>query len=537
MDRSHAELAVDNISGFGDTDIFPFPFENHVLRDQRERAIDLLLEIHGDFDSRLQAEPPVNVSTCAPVGYTGFRWATQIDPLWNAYFLALVISVASDIELARLPVTSDCVFSYRYNPDKSTGGLFDQSTNWRSFQEKSLEYASDPSTKYVVTCDIADYYTRIYHHRLDVALKRAITKDTGAVHRIGRLLQNFSGTVSYGLPVGGPAARILAELELNSTDRILQLGHVRFTRFVDDFHLFAESREDAYRKLTFLAVKLLKNEGLSLAKHKSQILTASEFKTIVEARLHGDPEDANHVERSRFMSLSLHYDPYSPNADEDYERLRGDLSTFDVVALLNEEIRKSRVNQHFSRQLLKSFTVLSPRTVGRAILSIIDSLDSFAPVFTSVMIAVQRRYSDLDHSLCGQIQNKLRDLVASDSYLIQVELNTLYLARVLALEHSVENEQTLVDLSARFNESELIKAFVIQAFAHWRSHAWLSDRKSGFATMNRWERRTFILASYVLGDEGRHWRDHHKSDFSSFETLVRDWAASRTQSPTWEIPL
>ncbi|MCZ7611906.1 MAG: hypothetical protein M5U17_17330 [Ignavibacterium sp.] len=30
------------------------------------------------------------------------------------------------------------------------------------------------------------------------------------------LLSAFSGTISYGLPVGGPASRILAELALKS---------------------------------------------------------------------------------------------------------------------------------------------------------------------------------------------------------------------------------------------------------------------------------------------------------------------------------
>jgi hypothetical protein len=36
-------------------------------------------------------------------GYTGFRAATQIDPLWNAYLLDVVIALGPSIEAARIP--------------------------------------------------------------------------------------------------------------------------------------------------------------------------------------------------------------------------------------------------------------------------------------------------------------------------------------------------------------------------------------------------------------------------------------------------
>ena len=38
------------------------------------------------------------------VGYTSFRWVTQIDPIWNAYLLGLVLSIAPAIEAERIPV-------------------------------------------------------------------------------------------------------------------------------------------------------------------------------------------------------------------------------------------------------------------------------------------------------------------------------------------------------------------------------------------------------------------------------------------------
>ena len=40
----------------------------------------------------------MNVGALAPVGYTGFRWAMQIDPIWNAAYLSWVLSIADQIE-------------------------------------------------------------------------------------------------------------------------------------------------------------------------------------------------------------------------------------------------------------------------------------------------------------------------------------------------------------------------------------------------------------------------------------------------------
>jgi hypothetical protein len=99
--RKYFERALSNIIKHGDTDIFPYPIENRIFFDKRKEAIDLLLNLNKDFAKSLVQFPPANNSALAPVGYTGFRWATQIDPIWNAYFLGLVISISDQIEEAK----------------------------------------------------------------------------------------------------------------------------------------------------------------------------------------------------------------------------------------------------------------------------------------------------------------------------------------------------------------------------------------------------------------------------------------------------
>ena len=47
------KFAVSNIARHGDTDVFPFPIENHILFDYPEDFIDILKDVHEDFSSSL----------------------------------------------------------------------------------------------------------------------------------------------------------------------------------------------------------------------------------------------------------------------------------------------------------------------------------------------------------------------------------------------------------------------------------------------------------------------------------------------------
>ena len=92
------------------------------------------------------------------------------------------------------------------------------------------------SHKYVVLCDISDCYHRIAHHRLENALEQ-LPKHAPQSKYLENILTHFSSTNSYGVPVGGPAARMLVELVLNLTDQILKSHGIKFCRYADDYHI------------------------------------------------------------------------------------------------------------------------------------------------------------------------------------------------------------------------------------------------------------------------------------------------------------
>lgn len=534
--------AVNNIANYGDTDIFPFSFEQHIFHDQPDLIRSTLERIHSNFDGELATNAPDNINTLAPVGYTGFRWATQIDPLWNAYYLSLVIEIGEAIEAARIPVLEETVFSYRFIKPTTDGGIFDPDVNWRSFMKKSQDLASHKNNKaetvfpFVLVCDISDFYSRIYHHRVENALKWLNTK-TDTVKRIVSLLQVFSGTVSYGLPVGGPASRILAELSLNSVDKLLRGEGIKFCRFVDDYRIFCTSKEEAYQRLIFLSEKLF-NEGLSLQKNKTRILTAKEFLDETKLLLKADQVDEDNLsDEDRLLRLSIRFDPYSDSRVDDYENLKEQVAQVDVAGIIGRELEKTRIDSAVTRQAISAIRVLQPENQKEIIQSLlqVDNLHTLAPIFPRLMTVLRGLYLELDEETQNLIDAALTGLIEDESHIIQVDLNLAYALQVMRRRCTQKTETLFVKVFKK-STSPLIRREIIIAWAGWQHNHSLTDLKKHFAALSKWEPRAFIVGSYILTDEGRHWRDHNKKSFDPFELVVCDWFGIR-KSNNSKVPL
>lgn len=524
--ESSFKLAIRNIVNFGDTDIFPFPYETRMFDDMEKELIKSLLETHSEFEKKLSEAPPLNINCCATVGYTGYRWATQIDPYWNTYFLGLVIHIASKIENIRLGHQN--VYSYRFKPDPTKASLFDKKINWRLFQEDCLDYCDNNPVNYILICDIADFYPRIYHHPLENALDR-INPQKEISSKLKKLIQTFSGTNSYGLPVGCPASRILAELALNSIDHLLCLHKISFKRYVDDFIIFCDSKETAHSVLTFLSRKLMENEGLTLQKHKTNIMSKEEFLAITKAKIHGVDEDEDSPMKASFMKLPIKYDPYSINPEEQYESIKHSLKDFDLLGMLSNELQKSKINQPFTKQLVRAFSVTDDHILSKSYGIICDNINDLYPIFTTLIQVAISNWERFDTNAKNNIREAIKNLIDSDSFILKTELNVAYLVRLIARENSMENQIILTELYKKNSDSILVIIVITQSMAKWEVHHWLSDLKRSFPTMNSAQRRLFIIISYLLGDEGHHWRNHNTKKFNFVENLYKDWGAKRKQ--------
>ena len=533
--NQHFELALKNIVKYGDTDIFPFPYETRLFEDAFAETVKSLISTHGNFKNHLTEAPPVNVSTSSTVGYTGYRWATQIDPYWNAYFLGLVIALGEKIEDAR--ISRQHVYSYRFKPDLADASLFDKTITWRDFQKDSLDLAiANPDLEYVVSCDIADFYPRVYHHRLENALDRLDpAKDIS--FKIKRLLQTFSGTNSYGLPVGGPAARLLAELALDSLDRILDINRVKFKRYVDDFILFATTKEQAHSHLTLLSRKLMENEGLTLQKTKTTLMSREEFISVTAARLKGFDEDEDSPMKAKFLSLPIRYDPYSANAENEYNAIKKSIADFDLPGMLGSELQKSKINQPFSKQLIRAFAVTESPVLSGAFRIIFDNIADLYPIFSTILQVATSNWDRFERLAQTGITNAITRLVREDSFILKTEINLAYVIRLLAKQNTPESQALAAEIYQNNPSSLLVANLVTQAMGRWKVHYWLSDLKRTFPTMNPLQRRTFVVCSHLLGDEGDHWRTHNKAKFDFIESQYDAWAARRAAKGTLQEAL
>ena len=90
---------------------------------------------------------------------------------------------------------------------------------------------------YVAVADIADFYPRIYQHRLENVIESVASsqrvRDVARV-LVKKLIGNLLGKDSYGIPVGPYASRLLAEALLIDVDASLESRGIDFVRWVDD---------------------------------------------------------------------------------------------------------------------------------------------------------------------------------------------------------------------------------------------------------------------------------------------------------------
>jgi len=289
-----AELAVENVFKEGLTDIFPPPQELELLKNRHFRA-SLAKKVSkcikgGNLES-LDINPISHV-LLPKGGPFDFRRCALIHPLDTIKYLALVLTLADEIEKSRPSNSKRVVFSYRLRP--SNGYLFDPKYNITRFRKQTTAKTRQKRTKFLATCDIADFYDRLNLHRLESALL-SLGLDKTRVRQINELLLFWANRDSYGLPVGSNASRILAEAALLEAallevDNYMVSIGANFCRFVDDYRLFAPDAHSAHHWLTQL-IERLWLEGLTINKAKTHVEYVSDLVETDEEKDKRSTED------------------------------------------------------------------------------------------------------------------------------------------------------------------------------------------------------------------------------------------------------
>ena len=248
--------AIRFIEKFSDGDLFPRILEFDAISEKEE---DMATELCAADLSQLNIG--AHRRFIVPKDEMSYRQATQLSPLDSIILSAIIHQYGSGIETRRLP--PNIVFSYRFAPSLDYG-LYHDDGMWREFWCAAL--ARCASKKYVLYCDIADYYNQVYHHTLENQLIKSEFPNR-VIKWIMKLVESTTAGVSRGVPIGPHAAHMLAEAALIPIDNSLSSQGIDFIRYVDDIVVFCDSQEEAQINLFTIATTLDKQQRLILQRH------------------------------------------------------------------------------------------------------------------------------------------------------------------------------------------------------------------------------------------------------------------------------
>ncbi|WP_096186862.1 RNA-directed DNA polymerase [Evansella halocellulosilytica] len=525
LQGSSLDWALKHIENFGDTNIFPVPFEYEAIRyiwdeDTKE------LPNGKSFKEYLRNQDILNWAvrsfkrSLTPKHKYGFRLSTQLDPLDTIIYTALVYEIGEDIEARRVPIEKNVSFSYRFKPNNE-GRMFDPNINYRNF----LEYCSskvdlflgDDSIQYVVVADIADFYPRMYLHPLENALSSSTAKTNHAI-AIKKLLNSWNYSISYGIPVGQSASALLAELTLNDIDEGLLSEGVDFCRYVDDFRIFCKTKKEAYEQLALLANMLFDNHGLTLQQHKTRILSVEQFK---ENYLKTEESMEIDSLNKKFSDILGEFGIDDPYASISYEMLPKDLQlaidSMNLETILKEQLELENIDTRIVGFILKRMAQLNNTDILDLILDNSEKLYSaFKHVFNYLnevqLTAVQKEevsvklYKILDSSIIGHL-----------------EFHRMWIFKTFSNGSGCNTER----LTSFYNEyyDDFSRREIILALGTANQQSWFRPKKRNAMEFPTWQRRAFIKAAKCLpGDEASHWYRSILTRLDPLEIAVVKWS-------------
>lgn len=293
--------AIDHLGTFGDTDLFPrLPEFRCFLERPAAIAKDCKKLNIGQYT------PTGAVETLTPKSWLGFRIAHQLTASDNLIYLAALLDCAPNLEAARLGKDDNQAFAYRYVEGEAVR-VFEPARGYHNWLALLADFGGPDNPfaedRPAIATDIADFYQRIYFHRIENVLMDAeCPKDSADL--IKKIIKTTRARQSYGLPVGTTASRLLAECLLTDTDILLRNMGVKFTRYVDDFRIAVPAGMEAHSILCRLAEHLMVTEGLSLNVTKTKLTSVREIERSAKSRLQDVFTSAEMEKMQAFITLS-----------------------------------------------------------------------------------------------------------------------------------------------------------------------------------------------------------------------------------------
>lgn len=509
------DWALKHVEKYGDTDIFPVPFEYKAIRHDWDNKLRDYLSKTDLYN--YQVRP---YRRClSPKHRFGFRISTQLDPFDTLIYSALVYEIGSEMEVCRVPTNRSVVHSYRFEPD-SDGRFFNPTIGYSTFIQQSRNFALSGSYQKVVVADIADFYPRIYTHPTDNILIAKIKKRDHA-KVISKLINQWNHTVSYGIPVGQAASRLLAEFTITDIDQALLNNGQVYCRFSDDFRLFCKDERDAYENLAFLANTLFENHGLTLQQHKTEIMNINDFiKRYIQTER--NLEQNSLIEKFQDILDELGIDNWYEEIDYDDldPEIQSKIDALNLTGILEEQIKLGMgIDIRIVGFVLRRLGQISD---PNAVKLVINNIEILYPIFKDALcyITAIREFDSSDRQRIG---NYLLNLI-DNSIVGHLNFHKCWILNTFTKGKEWDNDSIFQKLF-KSNSDIFSRRELISAMGRANHDFWFKTYKRNIMQFEPWQKRAFLAAASCLpGDEPTHWYRSIYRGLDELEKVVVDWA-------------
>lgn len=511
--RASYEWALEQALNYGDTDIFPHIFEYDAIRFDWDRMAPWLEAM--DVASWLVRSPR---RCLTPKHRFGFRVSTQLDPLDFLIYTSLVYEIGNDLEARRVPKADQIVHSYRFQAE-ADGTMFDRAFGYDTCLERSRQLAGE-GYSWVVVTDIADFFPRLYTHRIENSLRAGTRRENHAV-ALTRLIEGWNERYTYGIPVGPAASRLIAEVALDDVDRSLLSEGATFIRYSDDFRIFCRSHREAHERLAHLANVLFENHGLTLQQHKTRIVNVDDF---TQSYLSSEGDREVDTVAARFYEilerLDLQRNPYEPvDWDDLTENEQAAISALNLEGILEEQLAEPEIDIPMVRFVLRRLAQLGDVD---ALELVLGGLDALYPVLPDVVRYVQGLRA-LGVAEKRDVGRRLLETL-DGSTVSHLEFHRMWLLHVFTGEREWDNEDRFVALYSKWPD-QFSQREVIRALGRSGQDAWFRTKKRHVFEFSPWTRRALLLGGSCLPvDERRHWYQSLEARLDPVELAISRWA-------------
>lgn len=462
------KLSLNNTLKFGDNDIFPQHHEYELLKNKEELLNELIVKTNGNYEKGRYCSLPIK----AKKNNGDNRIAILIDPILHLEYLTMAIEIAERTENNRILKSENIVHSYRFEPDTISGKLFDTNYGFHSFR-KIINTKVQLFNGWAISVDILDFYPSITPAILEFVLKKNVISQE-LIDKLKNILVAINSEQATGLPIGGNASRILAELILNEVDHFLINEKIDFVRFVDDFVIFAPKGSEI--KIIDLINDCFREFGFDINYRKLKI---SESHLLRE-------------ESDFFKNIPLYNDEVEIIDDDQIEKI------------IKGQIEKIKKDKYLNCGNLKFLT--SEISINRMAWLIADVLGFLHKGFGVYIQWVLKNIDQINDDVFYKVFATVLNLLTKKHSVIGDEINIAFAVQILGVIKTEQSENLLDELYQKHINSPIIRLSIIQVFAQWKNTDWLKEKIKVQSSTNLWEQRAVLIGlkkDYSIVDKNK----------------------------------